>query len=241
MISFILPAHDEEAWIGRSVAAVGAAAAGLPYEVIVVDDASADATAGIARAAGARVLRVEHRHIAATRNAGARAALGEALFFVDADTLVNAAIVREALASIAAGAVGGGCVARFEGRLPLWFKIASPVTEATVRVSRYTGGCCLFCTRAAFEAVGGFDEAQFAAEDLVFIRALRRRGRFVILREPVVTSGRNLRAYSFWKIAGMLARLALRGPAGIRDRERLDWWYRPKREKVAKPSGREEV
>jgi hypothetical protein len=36
------------------------------------------------------------------------------------------------------------------------------------------GGCFLFCTRAAFDAVGGFDETLFAAEEGVMSRRLAR-------------------------------------------------------------------
>ncbi|WP_332699785.1 glycosyltransferase, partial [Halalkalibacter lacteus] len=78
---------------------------------------SSDGTAAIAGAAGARVLRVEYRHIAATRNAGARAARGEAFFFVDADTQVKLDVVAAALQALAQGAVGGGCAVRLPGPL----------------------------------------------------------------------------------------------------------------------------
>src|SRR5690349_14133386 len=124
MISFIIPAHNEEAWIGRSVSAIRSAAESLgePHEIIVVDDASTDATATIARRQDAQVIRVEHRHIAATRNAGARQAQGDIFFFVDADTLVNAPAIQSALRAIRTGAVGGGCIPQFDGSLPWWWQ-----------------------------------------------------------------------------------------------------------------------
>ena len=57
MISFIIPAHNEEAWVGRCVSAIrsGLEALGEPHEIIVVDDASTDATASIAQQLGAQV------------------------------------------------------------------------------------------------------------------------------------------------------------------------------------------
>ena len=64
------------------------------------------------------------------------------------------------------------------------------------RIFRLASGCFLFCTREAFDAVCGFDERLFAAEEGAMSRALARHGRFVVLREFVVTSGRKLRAYS---------------------------------------------
>lgn len=234
MTTFIIPAHNEEAWVGRCLSAIRSAmeAVAEAYEVIVVDDGSTDATFSIARQHGARVLRVEHRHIAAARNAGAREARGDVFFFVDADTLVSASVIQSALRNIREGAAGGGCVPRFEGWLPLWWRMAYPFFVIGVRWLRQPGGSCLFSTHSAFEATGGFSEVHFAAEDAVFVSALKRHGRFVVLAEPVVTSGRNLRAHSFWSIARLLLRLALRGPNGFRDRRGLDWWYRPLREKT---------
>jgi len=88
MISFVVPAHNEELWIGKCLASIRTTMESLDvlYEVIVVDDASTDLTPRIAEQMGVRTVRVEHRKISAVRNAGARAACGEVLFFVDADT-----------------------------------------------------------------------------------------------------------------------------------------------------------
>jgi glycosyltransferase involved in cell wall biosynthesis len=84
MISFIVPAYNEEHELSKTVAAIREAASGAaqPYEIIVVDDASTDATPTIASDAGAKVIPINRRQIAASRNAGARAASGEYLFFV---------------------------------------------------------------------------------------------------------------------------------------------------------------
>jgi glycosyltransferase involved in cell wall biosynthesis len=232
MISFVVPAHNEEAWIGRCVAAIHGAAAvvGDPYEVIVVDDASTDATAQIAEEHGALVIRVDHRHISAVRNAGGRQVRGDILIFVDADTLVNAAVVKEVLDCVHAGAVGGGCMPRFEGRVPLWWRLSHPAFVGAARILRLAGGACQFCTRVAFETTGGYSDEHFVAEDLVFIKALKQHGRVVILAEPVLTSGRSLRNQSFWTIARLLTRLVVIGPDGFRKREGLEAWYEPKRE-----------
>ena len=235
MISFIVPAHNEEAWVGRCVSAIrsGMEVAGEPHEVIVVDDASSDATALVARQQGAQVIRVEHRQISATRNAGARQAQGDIFFFVDADTLVNASAIQSALRSVRAGAVGGGCVPRFDGRLPLWWRLTEPFGTGVVRLLRFLpSGACLFCTRGAFEATGGFNENYYALEDAIFVAALKRQGRFVVAGETVVTSGRKLRAHSFLSLARLFIRLALRGSRGLRERRGLEYWYQPEREKA---------
>jgi glycosyltransferase involved in cell wall biosynthesis len=233
MISFIVPAHNEEAWVGRCVSAIRNGAESQPYEIIVVDDASSDATASIARQQGAQVIRVEHRQIAATRNAGAQQAHGDILFFVDADTLTNASAIQSALRAIRAGAIGGGCVPRFEGWLPWWFRLVEPLIKPAVRLVRFLpSGTFLFCTRGAFQATGGFNEKYYAAEEVVFVAALKRQGRFVILAETVVTSGRKMRAHSFLTLARLTARLVFLGSRGVRSRKGLEYWYEPEREKA---------
>src|SRR5262249_21706291 len=108
MISFIIPAHNEERLLGRTLEAIQAVAKelGEPHETIVVDDASTDRTAAIAAEHGARVVSVSHRQIGATRNSGGRAAQGNVLFFVDADTVPTIEAVRAGRAALRAGAMG---------------------------------------------------------------------------------------------------------------------------------------
>jgi glycosyltransferase involved in cell wall biosynthesis len=237
MISFVIPAHNEERFLGPTLEAVdeAARALGQPFEVIVVDDASTDRTACIAREHGATVVPVTHRQIAATRNAGARAANGEVLIFVDADTVVSEAAVRAAFEAIRRGAVGGGCAFRFDGRVPLYVRMLAPVAVPFYRAAGLASGCFLFCTRDAFRAAGGFDERLFAAEEAALSRTLRLQGRFDILREFVTTSGRKFRTHSGKEILGLLARLALSGPKSVRRREGLDLWYGERRADPAQP------
>src|SRR5258705_4647021 len=117
MISFIIPAYNEALLLAATLDAVSASAraVGEDYEIIVADDASTDDTALIAERHGARLVRVAHRQIAATRNSGARAAHGDLLIFVDADTIVNEGVVRAAVDALHSGAVGGGAAVAFEG------------------------------------------------------------------------------------------------------------------------------
>lgn len=227
MLSFIIPAHNEERWIGRSVSAIRTAMEpiGEPYEIIVVDDASTDATTRVAEEHGARVFRVAHRQIAATRNTGARGARGDVFFFVDADTLTNAEAIRVALQEMRDGAVGGGCVFTFDCALPLWARIVFPIGLALGRRLKQVGGCFLFCTRQAYEAAGGFCEQYYAGEELVFIKALKLQGRFVIPQQTVVTSGRKIHVVSAREVVVILFRLLFRGPELYQRREELDFLY----------------
>lgn len=231
MISLIIPAYNEELMLGLTLRAINDAAGALgePFEVIVADDASTDRTTAIAHEHGARVVSCKNRQIAATRNAGARASSGDMLLFVDADTAINLAVLRAAVRAMRKGAVGGGCAFRFDAPLPLYARILAAVAVPLYCALRLASGCFLFCTRSAFQAVGGFDEGLYGAEEAAMSRKLRRQGRFVILRETVTTSGRKLRAYSAGEVLGLLARLAYGGPRMVRRRQGLELWYGERR------------
>src|ERR1700760_4539210 len=122
MISFVVPAHNEAACLASTLRAIHASArtVGQPYEILVVNDASTDETTEIARQNHATVIPVNHRQIAATRNSGGRAAHGERLFFIDADTIINARAVSAALRAMDRGAAGGGAPALFDHAAPLY-------------------------------------------------------------------------------------------------------------------------
>ncbi len=232
MISFIVPAYNEERLLGATLDALHAAghAAGELYELVVVDDASTDRTAIIAQRHGALLVSVAHRQIAATRNSGARKANGDLFIFVDADTIVNEAVVRSAVEALRGGAAGGGAAVEFDGAVPLYARLLMPVLVRLFRAARLAAGCFLFCTRSAFVAVGGFDETFYGAEELVMGRALKRHGKFVVLRQAVITSGRKLRTHSIREVLMVVGRLALRGPRGVKQRQGMELWYAERRE-----------
>ena len=209
MISFIVPAHNEQACLGRTLQAIhdSARVVGQPYEIIVVDDASTDATAEIARQHQATVLPVNHRQIAATRNSGARAAQGERLFFVDADTTINPRAVASALRHLDNGAVGGGAPALFYGIVPLPARLVAWLGVIGAQLAGFTGGAFMFCTREAFHATGGFDERFYWAEEIVFELALKREGRFIVLWQWVLTSARRFRTLPGMQLPIFFARV----------------------------------
>jgi GT2 family glycosyltransferase len=175
---------------------------------------------------------IGRRQIAAARNAGASIARGQYLIFIDADTVVDEAPLRGAIAALKAGAVGGGAMIRFDGRIPRWARLTFGFWMwLYFDLLRLSSGSFLFSTRQAFEAAGGFDEAIFAAEEAYMSRALRKQGRFVIVREPVITSGRKLRQYSARELFGALLSIGLRGRRGLENRnlKAYDIWYGPRR------------
>jgi len=232
MISFIVPAYNEERLLGATLDALHAAghAMGESYELVVVDDASTDGTALVARRRGARLVSVAHRQIAATRNSGAREANGTFFIFVDADTIVSESVVRSAVEAMRGGAVGGGAAVEFDGAVPLYARLLLPVLVRMFRAADLAAGCFMFCTRSAFLAVEGFDETFFGAEELVMSRALKRHGKFVVLRQAVTTSGRKLRTHSVREMLMVMGRVALRGPKAVKQRQGMELWYAERRD-----------
>jgi len=219
--------------IAATVRALSTSARALnePFEVIVVDDASTDGTAAIARAQGASVVSVSLRKISAVRNAGAQVAKGDLLVFVDADTLVPAATLRGMLLALTGGAIAGGARVRFDGHgIGASARALGAIGCWTAFHLGFAGGCFLFARRTAFEAAGGFDERYFASEEIHIRLALGRLGRFAMVPEAVITSGRKLRLFTGGQILRQVLRLAVRGLAAVRRREGLDFWYNGRRE-----------
>src|SRR3984957_3280501 len=166
MLSFIVPAYNEEFELPSTIASIKSAVGhSREYEIVVVDDALTDATAELAKDSGARVISINRRQIAAARNAGARAAGGDILFFVDADTRINAAHVVGAIEALKAGCVGGGARVAAHGPVPLWSRIFLMIFSAIYFGLNFGAGAFLFTTRQNFDTIGGFDEELFVGEE----------------------------------------------------------------------------
>jgi glycosyltransferase involved in cell wall biosynthesis len=232
VISFIVPAYNEEHELSATLAAIHEAGsvAEEPYEIIVVDDASTDATAKIASDGGATVIPINRRQIAASRNAGARVAQGDYLFFVDADTRISRAHVSGGIAALEAGYAGGGARVAMDGFVPFWGRLLLRGFAFVYFGLNLGAGAFLFTTRRNFDVVGGFDEQYFAGEEVYFSLELKKLGGFKVLRESVVTSARKLRMYSAKDFLRKFFGVIVRGPRGVRSRAKLSLWYDGKRE-----------
>lgn len=232
-ISFVIPAHNEARFIKPTILAIQAAVAetGAVAEVIVVDDDSVDDTAAIATSLGAKVVSVSLRNIGAVRNAGARQASHDWLFFVDADTLLPSATLAAALNALAQGAVGGGARVDLDNHRLFWPKrlMYYAVVMVWLVLGRWAAGCFMFCRKEAFESFGGFDEAYFAAEELWFSLQLKRRGKFQLLQQPVITSARKLHKYSTWQLIRFITAPLLSLTQPLQSRKGLDVLYRDER------------
>jgi glycosyltransferase involved in cell wall biosynthesis len=236
--SLIVPAYNEERLLPRlldSINLARTAYAGIGgVEVIVADNGSTDRTASVAAARGARVVSVEKRVIAAVRNGGARAARGEILAFIDADSQVHPRTFAEIDAALATGRVIGGATGITVERWSLGIAVAYAIMLPLVFVTGMDTGV-VFCRRQDFEAVGGYDENILIAEDVAFLQALRRRGKARgqrlarVTRAKGIASTRKFDEFGDWHFFIVLFAgikyLWTRDMTGFVDR----YWYKPKR------------
>ena len=230
-LSIVVPAFNEERLIAGTLVCLKAGIEvlqrrGWSGELIVCDNNSTDRTAELAREAGATVVFEPVNQIARARNAGARAASGDWLLFVDADCAPGPELFEDLLAAIESGRyVGGGCTVAMAGATPvLQFWVGA--WNALSRMAQWAAGAFLFCEAAAFHAGGGFNEELFASEEIDLSGRLKRRGRFVILhRHPVVTSGRKAELYSWHEHMAFLLRWVLSGGRSLRRRDDCGIWY----------------
>ena len=247
-LSVVVPAHDEAGELPATLEGLhaGLMAAGVAYEIVVVDNASTDATARVAAHGGARVVYEPHRQISRARNTGAAHTTGEWLLFVDADTWPSRALLESALRNLDEGACGGGALVAMDAlpnRVYRWGVLAWN------RLSRWltlAAGCFVFVRRDAFETIGGFDTRYYAGDEVILSRRLRRWGRthgraFTIIEDPpVATSARK--AVWFSPAQHLLTVLmVVLFPPVMRSRRLMWFWYRRPRAKRGSREGEKHI
>ena len=180
--SLIIPAYNEEAYLPvllDSVAAARARYAGGAddIEVVVVDNASTDATADLARSSGFRVVGEDRRIIAAVRNTGARYARGQVFVFVDADNSMHPDTFNAIDKSLSTGKVIAGSTGVKMQRMSLGIAVTYALMVPLVWLTRMDTGV-VFCQRDDFEAIGGPKRLQSAegTEDVQLLWDLMRLG-----------------------------------------------------------------
>jgi glycosyltransferase involved in cell wall biosynthesis len=230
-LSVVVPAFNEEKLLAATLEHLRRgmevfAARGWASELIVCDNNSSDRTPEIARAAGARVVFEPVNQISRARNAGAAAASGDWLLFVDADSSPSPQLFADVLQQLESSkCIGGGATIAMPGT-PLHVWLWTVAWNAFTRATSWAAGSFLFCDARVFAEVGGFSERLYAAEELDLSRRLKRRGRFVILsRHPLATSDRKARLYSWREHALFLGKFVLRGARVLRRREECSIWY----------------
>jgi glycosyltransferase involved in cell wall biosynthesis len=238
-ISVIIPAYNEERYLGATLESVKAAIEEyrrrhcLTVEVLVVDNNSSDRTEAVARSHGAQVVFEARNQIAAARNAGARAAAGEILAFLDADDHMSAnflVLLDEAMRS--GDYIGGGAEIRWDRR-SIGVQLFNGLGNGLRRLLGVSNALP-FTSRQTFVKLGGFDERYYAGEDMKFASDLKRLGKqegrkFCIIRDGhVLKSARKFERYG--GVVVMLGFLMfLVNPWLVRSKKACFFWYSAKK------------
>ena len=144
-LSIIIPAYNEEKLIASALSSIQKALAPairLSYdpELIVVDNNSDDRTAELAAQFGARVVFEPIHQISRVRNAGAGAAKGDWLIFIDADCWPEAPLINDVLDCIRdQGVMGGGSVLTMED-VPFLLNLMIGLWNGLSRLFRWAAG-----------------------------------------------------------------------------------------------------
>jgi glycosyltransferase involved in cell wall biosynthesis len=236
-LSFVIPAFNEAAFIETCLQRMAAAvevcgrAAVFDVEYVVVDNNSSDNTAELAANAGATVVFEPINQISRARNAGAAAASGDWLVFVDADSEVSPELLNDVLQLIEGGQhIGCGSLMymevpkrRMRWMLSLWSWLSKTLSWAA--------GSFVVCRADVFKAVGGFSDELFVAEEIDFSQRVKKYARqhnskFTVLCEhPLHTSNRKMALYTEKELALQTLRLIFRPRKAMRDKSALDVWY----------------
>ena len=213
-VSIIIPTLNEAEALPETLACLNALET-PPVEIIVADAGSDDETVARAQQAGAVVMTDLGRGRAAQMNVGARAATGDILCFLHADTIVPADFVplcEQVLADRATALAGFVSIMRSPKRVrrvttahnfiktwyaPLFFRPVSFFKGARLLF----GDQVMICRRDDFEAIGGWDPDQKIMEEADMCLRMVRAGRGRVRQIPrkVWSSDRRVAEWGFWR------------------------------------------
>ncbi len=177
LLSVVMPVWNGAAYVEEAVRSLLDQDDAGPLEVVVADDGSTDASADVAEAAGARVVRRPHAGVATARNAGLAAARGELLTFLDADDVSVPGSLRAPSrpARLRSGArLRRRAARRLRPRASTRFRRGSP--SGSSGGSPAGGLWSFFARRALFDRIGPFDESFELAEDADWLGRVRAAG-----------------------------------------------------------------
>ncbi|MFC5703409.1 glycosyltransferase [Cohnella faecalis] len=207
--SVLIPAHNEENYIGKCLDSIAAAAAPYPNqtEVIVILNRCTDRTEEIARAYGCVTLVDDSKNLSMIRNAGARIARGEFIVTIDADSMMTERMLTEIDSHLASGSyIGGGAAAKFE-RMSAGIVVSAILLIVPLLFKYGAVSIGIFwCRKSDFDAIGGFNEKMLMAEDADFAHRLKKWGKRqgkkygTIKKAQMITSCRKFDKHGDWAL-----------------------------------------
>jgi len=187
LVSIIVPVYNEENNIEEIIGTLRSLEG--EKEIIVVDGESQDMT--YEKSEGlVRTLRVKKGR-SNQMNQGAKAAAGDILWFVHADSKLEKDSIVHIEEAISEGYVGGGFSIRFYDLDTKFMRyISSTSNRRSVLTGLFYGDQGIFVERNAFFSAGGFPDMELM-EDFKFSRIIRKAGRMKLLEKSIGTSARR--------------------------------------------------
>ena len=186
MLSIIIPTLNEERYLPRLLDAIKLQDFS-DYEIIVSDAGSSDKTAAIAQDFNCRlIVDSEHRHPGWQRNIGAKAASGDILLFLDADSCLQPRFLSEAVSEFTSrNLTVAGFAIEFNPNSFLYSLFAF-CFNIFLRLRQYYSpsavGAGLLARKSVHDQAGGFDTSVLLVEDYDYCVRLARFGRFRIIK-----------------------------------------------------------
>lgn len=182
VVSVVIPARNEEAFVAAALESVASQSwLSTRVEAIVVVNGTADRTVDVVRETSQRLDGLAVRlvddpvaGVSRAKNVGARLARGAVLVFLDADSRMAPDLVERIVAASYNGSLAGSVAIVADSRDPI-----DRGFFALIEWGKNLFGIranMLYCSRELFEAVGGFDERLYQAEDLDLLRRIAVRG-----------------------------------------------------------------
>ncbi len=197
-LSIVIPVRNDAAALERTLVYLDGLDGRRAIEVIVAVSGDPEATQRVA-AGRARLLWPAGSTRAALMNAGADTARGDALFFLHADSFPppnTLALISQALSD---NRVVGGAFEHLFRERGWSLRAITWINRIRYRLTHnYYGDQGIFVRASVFRRMGGYRDLQLM-EDLEFSRRLKRTGRSLLIRVPVLTSGRRFIARGPWR------------------------------------------
>jgi rSAM/selenodomain-associated transferase 2 len=224
--SIVIPVRNDAAALARTLDALRALQRRERAEIIVAAAGDPDGTTR-ATGGGVRLLWPEGSTRAALMNAGAAAAEGEVLFFLHADSMPPVdALARIEAALADARVVGGAFEHRFAERV-FSLRAINLVNRVRYRLTHnWYGDQGIFVRSEVFRALGGYRNLTLM-EDLDFSQRLKRHGRSILVRAPLVTSGRRFLARGPWRTFFFIVWLLALWTLGVDTERYAERWRGP--------------
>lgn len=211
LFSVVIPAHNEEKYIGRCLRSIKLAAREVPekVQIIVVANRCTDRTAAIAERYGATVIENSDKCISSIRNAGVKASSGKIVVTIDADSVMHKTALAEIKELLRSGKyIGGGAIPMFD-RMSLGIAVSGAyvalnLLPAMIKSGGFLSATMFWFRRKDFDRLGGFDESLVSLEDADFAARLKALGKRygrkygTLKRGVVLTSSRKFDEFGDW-------------------------------------------